>query len=122
VADDPDEDCMLRLLGPAEGGPLRRVRAECLLDAVRRTTAMRRLDAVRHIAQEIDRLDAAGVAGLTVRNLGTEHLYGNRLPVSPRWSRLGELASGLGRATWRETLTRLGYTLDQLPTRRHYGS
>ena len=92
-----------------------RVRAESLLDLVRRTTAMRRLEAVRYVDQEADRLDSTGVAGLTVRGLGTEHLYGTRLRDSPRWTRLGELASGLARAPWREALTRLGYTLEQLP-------
>lgn len=106
---------MLRLLGPAEGGPLRRVRAESLLDSVRRTTSVRPLAAVRHVAAEADRIDSEGVAGLTVRGLGTEHLYGTRLRSSPRWGRLDELASGLARSTWREALTRLGYALEQLP-------
>lgn len=115
IADDPDGSGMLLVLGPADGGPLRRVRAESLLDTVRRTTAMRPLAAVRHVAAEVDRLDSAGVAGLTVRGLGTEHLYGTRLRNSPRWGRLGELASGVARSTWREALTRLAYTLDPLP-------
>ncbi len=115
VANDPDETGMLFLLGPAAGGPLRRVRAESLLDTVRRTTAMKSLAAIRHVAAEVDRLDSAGVAGLTVRGLGTEHLYGTRLRKSPRWGRLEELASGIARSSWREALTRLGYTLDPLP-------
>ncbi len=115
VADDPDEPGMLFLLGPAVGGPLRRVRAESLLDTVRRTTTMKSLAAIRHVAAEVDRLDSAGVAGLTVRGLGTDHLYGTRLRNSPRWGRLEELASGIARSSWREALTCLGYTLDPLP-------
>jgi hypothetical protein len=115
VADDPDAAGVLRLLGPAEGGPLRRVRAESLLDSVRRTTSMRALAAVRHVAAEVDRLDSEGVAGLTVRGLGTEHLYGTRLRASDRWPHLEELAAGIARAPWREALSRLGYYLEQLP-------
>ena len=115
AADDPGEQGMLRVLGPADGGPLRRIQAESLFDSVRRTTAMKPLVAVRHIAAEVDRLDGTGLAGLTVRGLGTEHLDGTRLRSSPRWSRLQELSTSVVRAQWREALSRLGYTLEQLP-------
>lgn len=118
IADDPEGAGMLRVLGPQESSPVRRIRAESLLDLVRRTTAMGRLDAVRHVAGEVERLDAEGVAGLTVRGLGTEHLFDKRLPSDPkRWDRLTEFSSGLARAGWRDALTRLGYTLDPLPGR-----
>jgi hypothetical protein len=36
---------------------------------------MGRLEAVRQVAQEVERLDAEGVAGLTVRGLGSDHKY-----------------------------------------------
>lgn len=115
VADDPDDAGMLRVLGPQEGGPIRRIRAESLLDLVRRTTAMGRLEAVRHVAGEVERLDAEGVAGLTVRGLGTEHLFDHRLPADPRrWSLLTELSAGLAGLGWRDALTRLGYGLEPL--------
>src|SRR5688572_27215231 len=42
VADDPDAEGMLRVLGPIGTGPVRRIRAESLRDLVGRTTAMKR--------------------------------------------------------------------------------
>ena len=42
------------------------------------------------LAEELDRLDTERIAGLKVQGLGTEHLYGTRLPTSRRWSELGD--------------------------------
>ncbi len=117
VADDPDGEGRVQVLGPGADGPLRRIRAEALLDLAARTQALDRLEAVRQVAQEVDRLDAEGVAGLAVRGLGTEHLYGHRLPASPRWARLTELVESVPSAGWRELLGGLGYTIEDLPRR-----
>lgn len=114
VVDDPDEAGIVRVLGPQEGGPIRRIRAQAMLELVRRTATMKPLEAVRHVAQEVERLDTEGVAGLTVRGLGTEHLYGTRLPASPRWGELTQLSQGLAHLDWKDFLTRLGYGLEQL--------
>lgn len=117
-ADDPDVERVgfVRVLGPRRDGPLRRVRAESLLELVRRTLSMERVHAVRLIAEELDRLDVERVAGLRVRGLGTEHLYGERLPKhSPkRWQELQSLSEGVSRAGWRELLSDFGYTIEQL--------
>ena len=116
VADDPDEGGMLRVLGPQESGPVRRIRAEAMRDLVRRAAGMTRLEAVRHVAQEVERLDTAqGVAGLAVRGLGTEHLYKVRLPRSPRWGELARLAKAAPRTGWRDLLVHFGYALERLP-------
>ncbi|MGH2878888.1 MAG: Eco57I restriction-modification methylase domain-containing protein [Solirubrobacteraceae bacterium] len=116
LADDPDSDRpgFVRALGPERDGPLRRVRCESLLDLVRRTVSMSRPHAVRLIAEELDRLDAERLAGLRVRGLGTEHLYDERLPKSERWPQLQELVEGVSRSGWKELLTDLGYTIEQL--------
>ncbi len=70
VADDPDGGGTLRVLGPQGDGPVRRICADAMLDMVRRTVGMTRLEAVRHLAQEVERLETGGVAGLSVRVLG----------------------------------------------------
>ena len=59
---------------------MRRVRCESLLEVARRTLSLKRLAAVRLLIEELDRLDAERIAGLRVKGLGTEHLYGKRLP------------------------------------------
>ncbi len=117
VADDPDREGTLRALGPlGGGGPVRIVAAEDLLRLVERLPALPRLQAVRTLAEELDQLDRAGVAGLVVRGLGTEYLLTQRLPAGPRWPHLVELAEGVA-GEWREILTGLGYELEALPSR-----
>ncbi len=115
VADDPDAEGHVLVLGPQKDGPLRRVRADAMLGVVQRTVPLKRLQAVRLVAEEVERLDAERVAGLKVRGLGTEHLYGERLPNQERWSTLTELTDGVSRAGWRELLGDLGYEISPLP-------
>jgi len=80
VADDPERPGALRALGPVAGdGPIRVVSADDLLPVLRRLTGLTGLQAPRELAEELDRLDRTGVAGLVVRGLGTEHLYRDRL-------------------------------------------
>ena len=117
LADEPGSDGRLRVLGPSPDGPIRTVRAESLRDLIGQTPAMGELAAVRHLAGEIDRLDSTGIAGLTVRGLGTEHLFRARLPSQPRWQEMAELAPTSRSAEWREILGALGYELTRLPKR-----
>jgi hypothetical protein len=73
-----------------------------MLGLIERTAPLKRLQAALLVAEEVKRLDLERVAGLKVRGLGTEHLYGTRLPRSPRWPQLAELSQGVSRAGWRE--------------------
>ncbi len=122
IADDPEDEGRLRVLGPQPEGPVRRLRAESLFDLISRTPGLRKLEAVRQVAQEVERLDTEGVAGLAVRGLGSEHLYAKRLPQSDRWERFKELTQGLPTVGWREVLTGLGYEVASLPKRGYLAS
>ena len=101
---------------------MRRLRAESLFDLIARTPALRKLEAVRQVAQEVERLDTEGVAGLAVRGLGSEHLYAKRLPRLKRWEVLREMTQGLSTVGWREVLTGLGYEVASLPKRGYLAS
>lgn len=114
VADDPEQQGYVRVLGPQRDGPMRRVRSESLVGLVDRTLSVKRLQAVRLLAEELDRLDTERIAGLKVQGLGTEHLYGTRLPDSRRWSELRDSIEGISRAGWRELLNDLGYAIEPL--------
>ncbi len=114
VADDPEHQGFVRVLGPQREGPMRRVRGASLLGLVERTLTVSRLQAVRLLAEELDRLDTERIAGLKVRGLGTEHLYGSRLPASTRWPELRRTVDGASRAGWRELLNDLGYAIEPL--------
>lgn len=114
VGDDPEQPGYVRVLGPQRDGPLRRVRADSFLGVVGRTISVKRLQAVRLLAEELDRLDTERIAGLKVVGLGTEHLYGKRLPGSQRWAELEGLVVGASRQGWRELLTSFGYTMEPL--------
>jgi hypothetical protein len=115
LADDPDVHGRLRLLGPQSDGPVRTLDAATVLSVVADSSEMKALEAIRHVAREVDRLDREGVAGLTVRGLGTEYLYRQRLRTDERrWSELTGLAEAAARGTWRETLESLGYEVERL--------
>jgi len=117
IADDPAGGDRLKVLGPAGDGPVRTVRAEGLRELISYAAGLPSLQAVRHVAEELERLDAEGIAGVVVRGLGTEHLFRNRLPASPRWKELTELAPPPQRTNWRDVLTALGYEMERLPDR-----
>jgi hypothetical protein len=114
VADDPEQPGYVRVLGPQRDGAMRRIRSESLVGVVERTLSVKRLQAVRLLAEELDRLDTKRIAGLKVQGLGTEHLYGSRLPKSRRWRELAETIDGVSRAGWRELLNDLGYVIEPL--------
>jgi hypothetical protein len=114
VADDPDGPDAIRVLGPRDGdSPVRSVAAQALLTALQRASEMSELEAVREVATEVERLDQAGIPGLTVKGLGTHHLYARRLRRQALWAELAEVASALGKNDWRGVLTSLGYTLER---------
>jgi Eco57I restriction-modification methylase len=117
IADDPDGDGRVRVLGPQRDGPLRRVRAEALFGLVQATAEMGRVEAVRRLTEELERLDADGVPGMLVRGLGTQHLYSTRLRATDRWDELSHLAAHTAAGGWRQTLEGLGYEISDLPNR-----
>lgn len=121
LADDDDHVGALRALGPVNAGaPVRIVSAGELLRVLETLPARSSLQAVRSLAEELERLDAAGVAGLTVRGLTTEHLLAVRLRGDTRrWAELADAARDLPRGDWREVLTALGYALERQPARNH---
>lgn len=117
IADDPDEADILCALGPSSAdGPVRRVRPEALRAVLEETAGQGRVEAIRHVAEELERLDATGVPGLIVRGLGTPHLYTSRLRErAERWVELTNLAAAVPTSGWREALEALGYELEELP-------
>lgn len=114
IVDDPEDQGHLRLLGPQGDGPVRTLDARTVLGLVADSAEMKPLEAVRHVARELERLDREGVPGLAVRGLGTEYLYRHRLRGDGRWTELGALAGGVGRSGWREALEGLGYVVERL--------
>jgi hypothetical protein len=120
IASDPEVPELVRLLGPEKDGPLRRVRADSFLALVQRTQSLNKLQAIRLVAEEVERLDTEGVAGLKVRGLGTQHLYEHRLPkLTDQWTELTVLAEGVSHAGWRELLSDFGYSIEALPRQGH---
>jgi hypothetical protein len=119
IASDPEAPELVRLLGPEKDGPLRRVRADSFLALVQRTQSLNKLQAIRLVAEEVERLDTEGVAGLKVRGLGTEHLYEHRLPKLEDWAELTALTDGVSHAGWREVLNDFGYSIEALPRQGH---
>ncbi len=115
VRDDPAAEGFLHVVGPQGDNPVRRLRADALLGVARRAAEMRPLQAVRFVAEEVDRLDAERTAGLRVEGLGTEHLYAVRLPNAPRWTQLSDLVDGVSLNDWKSFLESLGYRLERLP-------
>jgi hypothetical protein len=115
IADEPDGEGSVVTLGPVTyEGPVHLVDASALGDVLRRASTLPTLQAVRDLAEQLDHLDRTGVAGLTVKGLGTEHLFRERLRQTADWPRLSELAASV-HGTWRDALTACGYQLEELP-------
>ena len=115
IADDPEDEGRVRVLGPQRDGPLRRVRAEALFGLVQGAAEMGRVEAIRRLSEELERLDADGVPGMIVRGLGTQHLFSTRLRSEGRWGELAQLAERVSTGGWRQTLEGLGYEITDLP-------
>ena len=120
LADDTARRGSVLALGLSEAaGLLRSVQAGALHEVLLRVALRPRLEAVRELAGELDRLDQAGIPGLKVRDLLTLHTLDSRFRGDPRrWQRALQVSRGIGKGSdWRTVLTSLGYELE----RRHRG-
>jgi hypothetical protein len=118
LADDPAQPGCLAALGAVDAaGPLRSVDAGSLADVLQRLAGRSRLEAVRELSAELDRLDQAGIPGLKLRNLLTLHTLDVRLRNdTARWCRAQDVTKSIPRgADWRQVLTGLGYQLERRP-------
>jgi hypothetical protein len=128
LADDASRPGCIAVLGTVDAaGPLRSIEAAALSEVLLRLVGRPRLDAVRELAAELDRLDQAGIPGLKLRDLLTIHTLDVRLRQDDgRWSRATEATKSIARgAEWRAVLTDLGYQVERRPRRgflaRHDG-
>ncbi len=128
LADDSATPGTAATLGPADdGGALRRIEIGALEHLLRRAAGMSRLEAVREVAGELERLDQAGIPGLRLRDLLTIHTLTSRVQQNPsRWTAAADAVRGLPPgADWRGVLNALGYQVDRRPVRgyllRHGG-
>lgn len=122
LAPDPERSGSAVVLGPVDAaGVERTIDVDALAQVLRRVSALPRLEAVRELTAELERLDQAGVPGLTVREFLTEHTLDRRLRGDPqRWAALAAAAAAIPQAAdWRRTAVALGYTVERLP---RYGS
>ena len=128
LADDPSRPGCIAVLGTVDAaGPLRSIEAAALSELLVRLVGRPRLEAVRELAAELDRLDQAGIPGLKLRDLLTIHTLDVRLRKNDgRWSRATDATKPIARgAEWRAVLTGLGYQIERRPRRgflaRHDG-
>lgn len=120
IADDPGRPDSVMTVGPLDDdGSLHSVEAGALSAVLARVSSLPRLDAVRELAGELERLDQVGIPGVNVRDLLTTYTLDQRLRNDPtRWKDAIDAVDGIGRdADWRAVLTALGYTLDRRPLR-----
>ena len=121
VTDEAGEGVLVTL-GPGDGdGPVRRVDAGALEQLLRRISSMSRLEAVRELAGDLERLDQAGIPGLRLRDLLTMHTLDGRLRKdSARWSAAEAAVKAVPPgADWRSLFSALGYQIDRRPLRGH---
>ncbi|MGI8808891.1 MAG: Eco57I restriction-modification methylase domain-containing protein [Acidimicrobiales bacterium] len=120
VADEPGRTGCVRALGLVDpAAPIRTVDVVALASALARLASMPRLEAVRELAAELDRLDQAGIPGLKLRDLLTVHTLNVRLRGDAmRWAALQEAVKAIAKgADWRGILTTLGYDVVRRPVR-----
>ncbi len=88
LVDNPERGGSVYALGPLDSaGPLRSVDSASLSQVLQRIASLPRLDAVRELAAELDRLDQAGIPGLKLRQLLTTHTLDSRFRGNPsRWT------------------------------------
>lgn len=110
----------LAMLGPSDGvGPIRLVDPRAVEQVLRRASAMPRLEAIREVASELQRLDQTGIPGLRLRDLLTMHTLDIRLRRDiGRWTAAQTLAARVPLGSdWRATLSALGYEVERRPVR-----
>ncbi len=116
VANDTARPGSLAVLGTVDAaGPLRSIDAAALTDVLMRLAGRPRLEAVRELAAELDRLDQAGIPGLKLRDLLTLHTLDVRLRNdAARWGQAAEATKGIAKsADWRAALSALGYEVER---------
>ena len=119
IADDPQHPGRVRVLGPTLGNrPIQSVNSELLSDSLQHVAASPPFDAVRRLADDLTRISGDG---LTFHGLLTRHTLEYRFKGDPsRWASATERLRGVRPTdSWRRVLTKLGYTLQQLPNRGH---
>ena len=119
IADEPQLPGRVRVLGPTAGNrPIHSVNAELLADSLKTAATLPPFDAVRRIADDVTRI---GGDGLTFHGLLTPHTLEYRFKGDPaRWTSAADQVRGVRPGdSWRAALTKLGYTLQQLPNRGH---
>jgi hypothetical protein len=128
LCDEPVRPGSVLALGLLDaGGPLRSIETGALHEVLQRVATRPRLEAVRELTAELDRLDQAGIPGLELRDLLTLHTLDHRLRGDPaRWQQASDATKAIRRgANWRTVLTALGYELERRQRRgwlaRHAG-
>ena len=125
LANDPARPGSVLALGVTRGdGAVRSVEASTLADVALRIAGRPRLDAVRELASELERLDLAGIPGLALRGLLTMHTLDVRLRGdASRWGDALDMTKALSRTDdWREVLAGLGYELERRGQRGFLGA
>ncbi len=108
-------------LGPLDStSPVRAVNLQALSEVLARISPKPRLEAVRELTAELERLDESGIPGLKAQGLLSQHTLQVRLRRDhARWSQAASAISGVpASADWRGTLNALGYELER---RQHRG-
>ena len=119
IADHAQLSGRVRVLGPTLGNrPILSVNTELLAESLQQVAKLPAFDAVRRLADDLTRI---GGNGLTVNGLLTRHTLEYRFKGDPsRWVSATEQARGVRPTdSWRQVVTKLGYTLQQLPNRGH---
>lgn len=117
IAGDPSNRERVRVLGPTfVSRPIISVSSELLADSLQQVANLSAFDAVRRLGDDLTRI--AG-DGLTVHGLLTRHTLEHRFRGdASRWRAAKELTRDVKSTdSWRQVLPKLGYGLQQLPTR-----
>lgn len=120
IADDEARQGVVKAVVDA-ASTIRSVEAKALAAALDRISRMAsRLEAIRELAAELERLDRSGIPGIRVRGLLSIHTLDVRLRTDRMsWPALEEAVKAVTpSADWRAILTSLGYAVER---RRHRG-
>lgn len=116
IVDEPSGRDSLFVLGPTDGsGALHSLKMAALERVLSRVAALPRLEAVRELAAELERLDEAGLPGVKLRQLLSLHTLDVRLRCDPlRWSTMRKAVDAVPVGSdWRGVLIGLGYDLER---------
>jgi len=121
LADDPARTGSILAIGVADAnGPVRAVESSALTEVMERLSSRPRLEAIRELSAELERLDQKGIPGLKLRDLLTKHTLDVRLRKdTSRWKKASDATKDIDRVSdWRAALTKLGYEIER---RKHRG-